>query len=187
MRRRAVFLDRDGTVIRDRPYQADPRGVELMPNAARGIRAWARAGYVPIIISNQSGIARALFGWDQLAAVNARMRKLLATEGVKIAAIYVCPHHVAGKVRTYARSCGCRKPRPGLIRRAARELGIDLRGSFMIGDSLKDARAARAAGVRAIRLGVDASDLLDAARRGRAAARRGTVPSSGRSRTDELG
>ena len=162
MKRRALFLDRDGTVIRNRPYLDTPSGVRLLPNAVRGLKAWIRAGYLPIVVTNQSGIARGLFTRRRLDEIHRRLIALLRDRGVELAGIYVCPHHPEGKISRYAKNCGCRKPKPGLLRRAARERRIDLRASVTVGDSVTDVAAGRAAGTRTILLGVDAKDLLDA-------------------------
>jgi len=162
MKRRALFLDRDGTIIRNRPYLDTPSGVRLLPNAVRGLKAWIRAGYLPIVVTNQSGIARGLFTRRRLDEIHRRLIALLRDRGVELAGIYVCPHHPEGKVSRYAKECGCRKPKPGLLRRAARERRIDLRASVTVGDSITDVAAGRAAGTRTILLGVDAKDLLEA-------------------------
>lgn len=165
MNRRALFLDRDGTLIRNEPYRDTPRGLKLLPNVARGLKAWTASGYVPVIVTNQSGIARGLITRKGLELIHARLLKLLKSRAVKVEAIYVCPHLPGGKVRRYARRCACRKPKPGLLKRAARELGLDLRNSVTIGDSPRDVEAGRKAGTHAILLGRNARDLLDAFRR----------------------
>lgn len=163
--RPAVFLDRDGTLIKDQPYRDTPAGLRLLPNVVRGLRAWVASGYVPVIVTNQSGLARGLFTRKTLDLIHARLLGLLKKAGVRVAAIYVCPHLANGKVRRYARVCACRKPKPGLLKRAARELKLDLGSSVMIGDSPKDVEAGKAAGAQALLLGKDARDLLDAHRR----------------------
>jgi D-glycero-D-manno-heptose 1,7-bisphosphate phosphatase len=186
VKRRAIFLDRDGTLIRDHPYRDTPDGMRLLPRVAQGLRAWVASGYVPVIVTNQSGLARGLFTRKTLGLIHARLLELLKERGVEIEAIYVCPHLPDGPVKRYARRCACRKPKPGLLKRAAKELRLDLRRSVMIGDSPKDAGAGRAAGAKAILLGRDARDLLDAHRRLKASssARRpaGTSPAGSPSR-----
>jgi len=162
MKRRAIFLDRDGTLIRNLPYRDTPDGLELLPRVASGLKAWVRSGFVPVIVTNQSGLARGLFTRKSLELIHARLLKLLRTRGVRVEAIYVCPHLPGGKIARYARRCACRKPKPGLLKRAARELGLDLRKSVTIGDSPSDVEAGRKAGTRTLLLGRDASDLLDA-------------------------
>jgi D-glycero-D-manno-heptose 1,7-bisphosphate phosphatase len=139
--------------------------MKLLPRVAQGLRAWVASGYVPVIVTNQSGLARGLFTRKTLSLIHARLLGLLKARGVEIEAIYVCPHLPEGAVRRYARRCACRKPRPGLLKRAARDLRLNLRGSVMIGDSPKDVDAGRAAGTRTLLLGRDARDLLDAHRR----------------------
>ena len=163
--RRALFLDRDGTLIRNEPYRDTPKGMKLLPNVARGLRAWIDSGFTPVIVTNQSGLARGLFTRKSLERIHARLLELLRRRDVKIEAVYVCPHLPEGTVRRYARSCECRKPKAGLIRRAARELGLDLQRSVTIGDSPRDVAAGRKAGTRTILLGTDAKDLLDAHRK----------------------
>jgi D-glycero-D-manno-heptose 1,7-bisphosphate phosphatase len=165
LKRPAVFLDRDGTLIKDRPYRDTPVGMKLLPRVATGLRAWIASGYVPVIVTNQSGLARGLFTRKTLDLIHARLLGLLKKAGVEVEAVYVCPHLEDGRVRRYARKCGCRKPKPGLLKRAARDLKLDLRKSVMIGDSPKDVEAGKAAGAKAFLLGRDARDLLDAHRR----------------------
>ena len=120
---------------------------------------------MPVIVTNQSGLARGLFTRKSLELIHARLLKLLRARGVKVEAIYVCPHLPGGKIKRYAKRCDCRKPKPGLLKRAARELGLDLRASVTIGDSPRDVAAGKKAGTRTILLGHDARDLLDAFRR----------------------
>lgn len=125
--RAAVFLDRDGTIIAERHYLCDPAGVELLPGAAEGLRRMRALGLPLVVVTNQSGVGRGYFGMDAVERVHGRLIELLAAEGVDIAGIYSCPH-------APDESCGCRKPQPGLLRRAAGELGIDPARSFVIGD-----------------------------------------------------
>ncbi len=165
MKRPALFLDRDGTLIRNQPYRDTPDGMKLLPEVARGLRAWVNSGYVPVIVTNQSGLAHGLITRKGLERIHARLLKLLRSRKVNVEAIYVCPHLPGGKVRRYALRCACRKPKPGLIKRAARELGLDLRRSVTIGDSPRDVAAGRAAGTHTILLGRDARDLMDSWRR----------------------
>jgi len=142
--RPAVFLDRDGTIVVERYYLADPAGVELVPGAAAALRSLAEAGYALVVVTNQSGIARGLYGEGDFRAVQRRIEELLEREGVRLDAVYHCPHHPA-----YTGPCDCRKPAAGLYRRAARELGLDLSRSVCIGDRLKDVLPARELGCAA--------------------------------------
>lgn len=143
-RRAAVFVDRDGTLVRNVPYNRDPGSVELEPNAARALRCLRTAGFLPVLVTNQSGIARGLCTATEVEAVNARVQELLRAAGVELQAVYVCPHHP-----DFTGACDCRKPAPGLLLQAERELRLDLAASVLVGDSVGDLEAARRAGVRA--------------------------------------
>ncbi|WP_211238298.1 D-glycero-alpha-D-manno-heptose-1,7-bisphosphate 7-phosphatase [Deinococcus pimensis] len=145
--RRAVFLDKDGTLVVDVPYNVDPARVTLAPGAREGARRLHEAGYALVVVTNQSGVARGLFEEDALRAVEERLTELL---GVPLAGFYFCPHHPEGLVGRYRVECECRKPRPGLIERAARELNLDLARSWMIGDILHDVEAGNRAGCRSV-------------------------------------
>ncbi len=146
----AVFLDKDGTLIEDVPYNVDPDLIRLAPGAVAGLPLLHAAGYRLIVISNQSGVARGLFPEAALAGVEARLRALLADLGVPLAGFYYCPHHPEGSLPDYAFACACRKPEPGLILRAAREHGTDLARSWFVGDILDDVEAGNRAGCRTI-------------------------------------
>lgn len=147
---KAVFLDRDKTLIFDPGYLADPAGVRLLPNAARGLGRLAEAGYKLIVVTNQSGIARGLLTEDALAAVHAELHRQLAAEGVRLDAIYFCPFHPEATIDRYRLDSDDRKPGPGMLLRAAGELRLDLPRSWMIGDSDRDILAGRRAGCRTI-------------------------------------
>lgn len=135
--RGAVFLDRDGTIIHDPGYLDDPALVSLLPHAAEGLGAMARAGWPLVIVSNQSGIARGLFGPETFAAVNRRLEELLSPQNVRFLATYFCPHlpEISGP-------CRCRKPGVELFERAARDHGLDLSRSWFIGDRARDVEPA---------------------------------------------
>jgi D-glycero-D-manno-heptose 1,7-bisphosphate phosphatase len=148
--RSSVFLDRDGTLNVDRRYVRTPEDVELVPRAADGARMLQDAGYTLVIVSNQSGIARGLFTEAQAQAVDDRVIDLLSQAGVHIAGSYRCPHLPDAPVAAYARVCDCRKPQPGLILQAARDLHLDLATSWAIGDRARDIVAGIAAGCRAV-------------------------------------
>ena len=152
--RSAVFLDKDGTLVEDVPYNVDPNLIRLTDGALDGLRSLHDAGYLLIVVSNQSGIARGYFEEQALGAVEQRMRRLLDAAGVPLAGFYYCPHHPAGCVDAYSVECACRKPAPGLLSRAARDHGVNLARSWMIGDILHDIEAGRRAGCRAILLDV---------------------------------
>jgi D-glycero-D-manno-heptose 1,7-bisphosphate phosphatase len=148
--RRAVFLDKDGTLIEDVPYNVDPARIRLLPGAVAGLRALHRAGFLLIVVSNQSGVARGYFPEAALAAVEERLRALLAAVGVPLAGFYYCPHHPDGVVPEYAVSCLCRKPSHGLLVRAGREHDIDPAASWFVGDILDDIEAGHRAGCRTV-------------------------------------
>lgn len=135
--RRAAFLDRDGTILVEKNYLADPAEVELEAGAASALRRLQRAGYLLVVISNQSGIARGFYGEPEYRAVDRRMRELLSAEGVTIDGSEHCPHHPA-----FTGPCDCRKPGLGMFRRAAETLGIDPGASVFIGDRCSDVRPA---------------------------------------------
>lgn len=166
MPKAGVLLDRDGTVIELVEYLADPERLRLLPGAATGIRLFNRAGIPVAVVTNQSGIARGLFDEERLAEIHARLRAELGAAGAHLDGIYHCPHHPRAGIGELRCECDCRKPEPGLLLRAAAELDLDLRASFMVGDARSDVDAARAAGCTAVlvRTGSGAAteqDLLD--------------------------
>jgi D-glycero-D-manno-heptose 1,7-bisphosphate phosphatase len=150
MPRRAVFLDKDGTLIENVPYNVDPVRIRLAPRAVEGLRMLAGAGFALVVVSNQSGVARGYFDLAALELVRERLEMLLAAGGVRLDGFHFCPHHPDGSVEVFARPCDCRKPLPGMLRHAARDLGIDLEQSWMVGDILDDVEAGRAAGCRSV-------------------------------------
>jgi D,D-heptose 1,7-bisphosphate phosphatase len=150
--RRAVFLDRDGTLIHDPGYLSEPGGVRLLPGAADALRALSAAGFALVIVTNQSGIARGKYTVERYEAVAARVGETLRAEGAEIAASYYCPHHPEGTVKPYDTEHEDRKPSPGMWHRAARDLGIDLSASYTIGDGERDVVAGKRAGTVAILL-----------------------------------
>ena len=160
----AVFLDRDGTLIDDVGYISDPEDVRLVPGAADALRGLRDAGFRLVVISNQSGLGRGLVTQEQADSVHERFLDELQRAGARIDAAYYCPH-------APDEGCRCRKPLPGLILDAARDLGLDLERSVMVGNSDVDVSAGEAAGTRAILLGDGASVWPDAVRQIRAWAR----------------
>lgn len=134
------------------PYNVDPAQVRLAAGACSGLSLLRAAGYLLIVVSNQSGVARGYFGEEALQAVEARLRALLAAGSVELDGLYYCPHHPDGRVAEYRRDCACRKPKAGLLRRAAAEHGIDLERSWLVGDILDDVEAGRRAGCRTVLL-----------------------------------
>ena len=142
MANKAFFLDRDGVIIRQVEYLKDPAEVELIPGAVEALRTIHRNGFLAVVVSNQSGIARGRFTRQDLDKVQARLYELLAAGGEKLDGFYFCPHD------PHVEQCHCRKPKPGMILDAARDLDIDIGGSFMIGDRPADLETGIAAGCR---------------------------------------
>lgn len=152
--RAAVFLDKDGTVLVDDPYNVDPRRMAYAPMAFAALSRLGAAGACLVVISNQSGVARGLFTAQALHDVQVRLAAMFAAAGARLDGFYWCPHHPDGVVRDYAVDCDCRKPKPGLLLRAAHELELDLGASWFVGDILDDVEAGNLAGCRSILLDV---------------------------------
>ncbi|MFQ6049372.1 MAG: D-glycero-alpha-D-manno-heptose-1,7-bisphosphate 7-phosphatase, partial [Phycisphaerae bacterium] len=162
---RAVFLDRDGTIIEDPGFVTRPEQVCLVPGSADAIRRLRAAGYRVVVVTNQSGVARGLLDEQQLAAIHERMQAELARRGTQLDAIYYCPYLPGPEavVEQYRRDSDLRKPKPGMLLRAARELGLDLAACWMIGDSSQDVEAGRAAACRTILIGQSGCEGSDSA------------------------
>ena len=148
----AVFLDRDKTIIKDPGYINDPDMISLLPGAAEAIRLLNEAGFVTIVVSNQSGVARGLVTEEQLAEIHERLREILLEQGARLDAIYYCPYldSPEATVDRYRRASDLRKPAPGMLVQAAHELEIDLAESWMVGDRTRDVVAGKRAGCRTI-------------------------------------
>jgi D-glycero-D-manno-heptose 1,7-bisphosphate phosphatase len=146
----AVFLDRDGTLIEEVGYLDRRARVALYPWTTDAVRALNAAGVRTVLVTNQSGIARGFFSEGTLNDVHRHVADLLEIGGARLDAYYYCPHHPHGSVPEYARACECRKPGRGLVDRAARELGIDPRRSFTVGDRWLDIQLARTVGARGV-------------------------------------
>jgi len=147
---KVVFLDKDGTLINDVPYNVDPDLIILQERAVKGLQKLQGAGYKFIVVSNQSGVARGYFKEQALVNVREKLAQLLAANQIALEGFYYCPHHPEGKNKAYAVACQCRKPMPGLLLRAAQEHQIDMQSSWMIGDILNDVEAGNRAGCRTI-------------------------------------
>lgn len=141
--RQAVFLDRDGTVVEDVSYCRRPEQLRLLPRVAEAVALLNEAGVLVVVVTNQSGIARGYFDVEALEAIHGTMRRELAKGGARIDALYYCPHHPDEE-------CTCRKPRTGLLLRAAKEMGLDLGHSFMVGDRELDVIAGQSVGCRTV-------------------------------------
>lgn len=141
--RGAIFLDKDGTLIPDVPYNVDPDKISLYDGVIAGLTL-LKSQYMFFIISNQSGLAKGYFGEADLAQAVAKIKELTAKHEIEISGFYYCPHDELNK------ECNCRKPKPGLITKAALDHEIDLQHSWMIGDILHDVEAGKLAGCRAV-------------------------------------
>ncbi len=147
---KAIFLDKDGTLVDNLPYNVDPRLITLCCGAGAALRLLARFDYRFFVVSNQDGIAHGRFGASAMAGVERRLADLLFREHLTLDGFYFCPHHPGGKVEAYALECTCRKPMPGMLTQAAREHQIDLAASWMVGDILHDVEAGNRAGCRTL-------------------------------------
>jgi D-glycero-D-manno-heptose 1,7-bisphosphate phosphatase len=150
MSRRALFLDRDGTLVEPRHYPSRPEQLVLCAGVGPRLRALQTAGFALVVITNQSGLARGYFTEAELLRMHTHLRAQLATHGVTLDGIYHCPHHIDGSVPELAIECSCRKPQPGMLQRAAVDLDLDLPRSWLVGDILDDVEAGNRAGCRAI-------------------------------------
>jgi D-glycero-D-manno-heptose 1,7-bisphosphate phosphatase len=144
MKRPAVFLDRDGTIIEDKGFLGDPSGVEILPTVTDALRLLREHGFATIVVSNQSGVARGYFDDDAVRVVNDEIARQLANDGIVIDAWYWCSHFDEG--------CECRKPAPGMVHRAVAEHGLTLDGSVMVGDRGSDVALGHAVGIPGILL-----------------------------------
>jgi len=147
---RAIFLDKDGTLISNVPYNVNPALMVVSPQAGKGLRLMRQLGYRLFVVSNQDGIAKGLYTEKALAPVQARLAKLLHKQQVAIDGFYYCPHHPQGVLSRYAIICDCRKPEPGMLLHVAQRHNIDLERSWMIGDILHDIEAGNRAGCRTV-------------------------------------
>jgi len=120
--RPAVFLDRDGTIIHEVGYLSRPEQVELLPGAIEGLQHLQQCGYALVIVSNQSGVARGYFPESAIHAVHRHLIEILEARGIHLAGMYYCPHHPEGTVQKYRKTCRCRKPEPGMVEQAVRDL-----------------------------------------------------------------
>ncbi len=144
--RPAVFLDRDGTMNEQMGYINHISRFHLLPGVAAAIRELNEHSIPVVVVTNQSGLARGYFPEELLAAVHEKLIRQLAEQGAHVDGIYVCPHHPEAKREEYRLTCDCRKPKPGLLLQAAREMGLDLAASFVVGDRWSDLKTAAACG-----------------------------------------
>jgi D-glycero-D-manno-heptose 1,7-bisphosphate phosphatase len=144
--RPALFMDRDGCLTLEVGYVNHPSRLALLPRSAEAVRRLNRAGVPAVVVTNQAGIARGYFSEETLEAVHAELRRQLEATGARLDGLYACTHHPREGEAPYRADCDCRKPRPGLFRRAARELDLDLAASVMVGDKISDVEAGRVVG-----------------------------------------
>jgi D-glycero-D-manno-heptose 1,7-bisphosphate phosphatase len=174
-RRPAAFLDRDGVLNVDRGYVHRLDQLEWVDGAAQAVGLLNRAGYIVIVVTNQSGIARGFYDEAAVRQFHTHMQDGLQAQGAHIDAFYYCPHHPQGTVAEWAVRCRCRKPLPGMLEQAARDWPIDLGRSFMIGDKDDDMAAAAAFNIPGIKFDAATEPLIDLVRREIAARPAGAV------------
>ncbi|HLR76243.1 MAG TPA: HAD family hydrolase [Balneolaceae bacterium] len=152
--RKAIFIDKDGTLIKNVPYNINPRLIKLQPNAGEALKQLQDESFRIIVVTNQSGVARGFFAESKLQKVEQKIKRLLKRCGVELNGFYYCPHlpKDEGSVEGYCHACRCRKPKPGLLFKAATMQSIKLKKSWMIGDILNDVEAGNRAGCHTILL-----------------------------------
>ena len=162
---KAVLFDRDGTLIEAVHYLNDPDKVVLQAGVVGALQSLRAAGYLLIVVTNQSGIGRGLIAQNDYEAVQERMLRLLAAHDIAIAAVYHCPHHPTEATGAYRRACDCRKPGTGMLEAAIRDHQLERSASFIVGDSVSDVQAGQGAGLRTIlvRTGHGAATIEEAA------------------------
>ena len=157
---KAAFLDRDGVINRDCGYVYRLQDLELLPGVVEGLQTLQRAGYLLVVVTNQSGIARGLYSESDYDQFTRALRSRLQEHGVELSAVYHCPHLPDAPVLQYRMQCDCRKPRPGMLRQAMKDMNIDPQRSFLVGDKPSDVQAGHAAGVPRCYL-IDASSSAE--------------------------
>ena len=160
-----AFLDRDGVLNVDHGYVHRPERLEWVAGAPEAVRLLNEAGIPVIVITNQSGVARGYFGETDVQQFHAHVQEQLRARGAHVDAFYYCPHHPQGTVAEFAIACDCRKPKPGMLERAARDFAIDRKRSFLIGDKDDDVAAAAAFGVRGIKFDAKTQSLVEVVRK----------------------
>ena len=160
-----AFLDRDGVLNVDHGYVHRPERLEWVAGAPEAVRLLNEAGIPVIVITNQSGVARGYFGETDVQQFHAHVQEQLRALDAHVDAFYYCPHHPQGTVAEFAIACDCRKPKPGMLERAARDFAVDRRRSFLIGDKDDDVAAAAAFGVRGIKFDAKTQSLVEVVRK----------------------
>jgi len=147
---KAVFLDRDGTIIHDPGYLSDLKKFRLYNKSAKALKLLKEAGYKLIVLTNQSGVARGYYGEDFVEKTHDHMDSVLKKYGAAIDAYYYCPHHKESPIPKYKKECDCRKPRPGMVNAAAKKFRLSLKDSYVIGDKLSDIKLGVNTGMKSI-------------------------------------
>lgn len=152
-RRPSIFFDRDGTIIEEVNYLSRPEQIRLIEGVCESLIQLRNMGFLLILITNQSGIARGYYDITQLNKIHDHLQVMLSANGVKMDGIYYCPHHVDGVLEQFCVSCDCRKPAPGMLFKAAEDLNISLSESWTVGDKMSDIQAGNNAGTRTVLVG----------------------------------
>lgn len=147
---KTIFIDKDGTLVEHIPYSADPKYIFFKPTVLRALREFKEHGFKVVVTTNQSGLAYGIFSEKQFLKARDKIRGILKSEKIVLDGFYYCPHKIDAKVDRFRKDCDCRKPKPGMIFKAAKDLGIDLKRSWMIGDLLSDVEAGKRAGCKTI-------------------------------------
>jgi D-glycero-D-manno-heptose 1,7-bisphosphate phosphatase len=150
MRREAVFLDRDGVINEELGYLGDSDQLRLIPGAAEAIRKLNEAHLLTIAVTNQAGVARGYYPESKVTQVHEALNELLAQQGARIDRFYYCPHHPTEGIGRYRKDCDCRKPKPGMLYRAAEDLSLNLGDCFLVGDKISDIQAGVSAGCKTL-------------------------------------
>lgn len=159
MKHRAIFLDRDGTLVHPRHYPSRPEHLRLYDGIGPELRALQRGGFHLVVITNQSGVARGYFTEAAVREMHEHLAGELALFGVRLDGIYYCPHHPDGVIPELSMRCDCRKPQPGMLLEAAADLAVDLGRSWFVGDILDDVEAGNRAGCRTILVDLDTEPI----------------------------
>ncbi len=158
---KAVFLDRDGTLIEDVGYLSDEKNIRILSGAAEAVQIFNKAGFKTVMVTNQAAIARGIISEDRFGEINSEIIARFSFLGARFDAVYYCPHHPKEGKGEYLLECSCRKPLPGMLLKAAEELDLDLSRSFMIGDRSKDIEAGIKAGCKTVLVPTDGVGITE--------------------------
>jgi D-glycero-D-manno-heptose 1,7-bisphosphate phosphatase len=150
MSRRAIFIDKDNTLVENIPFNVNPARVKLLPGVEDGLRQLSETDYLLFVVTNQPGLALGKFTEQEFAELTRSLEMVFSRYNCVLKGVYACPHHPEGIVRRYVLHCGCHKPQPGLLLQAAQDHDIDLKESWMIGDILNDVEAGKRAGCHTV-------------------------------------